>query len=49
MYFNLFKLGGLKTWECALDLAAFLIDEVPASELNNSKVLELGCGKYSSF
>jgi predicted nicotinamide N-methyase len=35
--------GGLKTWECALDLASYLTDVYPHS-LHQSSVLELGCG-----
>ncbi|KAF9923544.1 Histidine protein methyltransferase 1 [Linnemannia zychae] len=34
--------GGLKTWECALDLVAYLADQ--KLNFNGQKVLELGCG-----
>ena len=34
--------GGLKVWECSLDLTRFISDE--AIELKNKNVLELGCG-----
>ncbi|KAF8729126.1 protein-histidine N-methyltransferase, partial [Rhizoctonia solani] len=32
--------GGMKTWECSLDLAAYVINE----HVRGKKVLELGCG-----
>ncbi|CAE6410605.1 unnamed protein product [Rhizoctonia solani] len=32
--------GGMKTWECSLDLAGYVSDEV----LKGNRVLELGCG-----
>ncbi|KAF9911362.1 Histidine protein methyltransferase 1 [Linnemannia zychae] len=34
--------GGLKTWECALDLVAYLADQ--KQNYDGQKVLELGCG-----
>ncbi|KAG0061717.1 hypothetical protein BGZ89_011215 [Linnemannia elongata] len=34
--------GGLKTWECALDLVAYLADQ--KHNYDGQKVLELGCG-----
>lgn len=39
--------GGLKTWECSLDLAAVLAQRIAGSSeefLQNKKVIELGCG-----
>lgn len=38
--------GGLKTWECSLDLAGVLAQKVAKSPdfLQNKKVIELGCG-----
>ncbi|CUA67963.1 hypothetical protein RSOLAG22IIIB_07648 [Rhizoctonia solani] len=32
--------GGMKTWECSLDLAGYIIDE----NIRGKRVLELGCG-----
>ncbi|KAG0198404.1 hypothetical protein BGX28_008184 [Mortierella sp. GBA30] len=34
--------GGLKTWECALDLVAYLAEQ--KENFDGKKVLELGCG-----
>ncbi|KAF9583047.1 Histidine protein methyltransferase 1, partial [Lunasporangiospora selenospora] len=34
--------GGLKTWECAIDLVAYLADQ--KENYDDKKVLELGCG-----
>ncbi|KAF9187054.1 hypothetical protein BGZ51_001575 [Haplosporangium sp. Z 767] len=34
--------GGLKTWECALDLVAYLAEQ--KESYDSKKVLELGCG-----
>ncbi|KAK3826255.1 MAG: hypothetical protein JOS17DRAFT_686857, partial [Linnemannia elongata] len=34
--------GGLKTWECALDLVAYLADQ--KHNYDGQKILELGCG-----
>ncbi|KAG0256844.1 hypothetical protein BG011_004297 [Mortierella polycephala] len=34
--------GGLKTWECALDLVAYLAEQ--KGSYDDKKVLELGCG-----
>lgn len=34
--------GGLKLWECSIDLARFLIDN--RESLKGKRVLELGCG-----
>ncbi|PWN35254.1 uncharacterized protein FA14DRAFT_120326 [Meira miltonrushii] len=38
--------GGLKTWECSLDLAGVLAQKLEQSPdfLQNKKVIELGCG-----
>lgn len=37
--------GGLKLWECSLDLAEFLIDEASNGRLSSgASILELGCG-----
>ncbi|KAH9179042.1 hypothetical protein EDB89DRAFT_2063142 [Lactarius sanguifluus] len=36
--------GGLKTWECALDLAAYLDRDVVLGAQAGLRVLELGCG-----
>ena len=38
--------GGLKTWECSLDLAGVLAQKVAQSSdfLQDKKVIELGCG-----
>jgi predicted nicotinamide N-methyase len=33
--------GGLKIWECSFDLASFVYSDI---DVQNSKVLELGCG-----
>lgn len=35
--------GGLKTWECSIDLLRFLNEEPEQLELGN-KILEIGCG-----
>ncbi|CAE6463416.1 unnamed protein product [Rhizoctonia solani] len=32
--------GGMKTWECSLDLAAYVFDE----DARGKKIIELGCG-----
>ncbi|CAE6452427.1 unnamed protein product [Rhizoctonia solani] len=32
--------GGMKTWECSLDLAAYVLDQ----DAQGKKILELGCG-----
>ncbi|KAF8594403.1 hypothetical protein BDV93DRAFT_565456, partial [Ceratobasidium sp. AG-I] len=37
--------GGMKTWECSLDLADFVLrGQSGAGELRGKKILELGCG-----
>ncbi|KAI0682932.1 hypothetical protein BC835DRAFT_1516007 [Cytidiella melzeri] len=36
--------GGLKTWECSVDLAAYLHDSHALDELFDVRILELGCG-----
>ncbi|KAI0766234.1 hypothetical protein BC629DRAFT_893881 [Irpex lacteus] len=36
--------GGLKTWECSVDLAAYLHDRIPSESVVGKRVLELGCG-----
>jgi SAM-dependent methyltransferase len=36
--------GGIKVWECSLDLCNFLPGYIGWYDLNNLKVLELGCG-----
>ncbi|KAH9835427.1 uncharacterized protein C8Q71DRAFT_119473 [Rhodofomes roseus] len=39
--------GGLKTWECSIDLAECLhqtLGDAPGSRLHGKKILELGCG-----
>ena len=36
--------GGIKIWECALDLINFLPTKYSKSNLSNLNVLELGCG-----
>ncbi|KAF8324280.1 uncharacterized protein EI90DRAFT_3075664 [Cantharellus anzutake] len=37
--------GGLKTWECSLDLASYLADSRPFGAWTEShKILEIGCG-----
>ncbi|KAJ1899418.1 hypothetical protein LPJ66_002122 [Kickxella alabastrina] len=38
--------GGLKTWECSIDLLSFLVEhqDEPHMALNGARVLELGCG-----
>eukprot|EP00123_Amoebidium_parasiticum_P010483 comp20136_c0_seq1/m.24880 comp20136_c0_seq1/g.24880 ORF comp20136_c0_seq1/g.24880 comp20136_c0_seq1/m.24880 type:complete len:292 (-) comp20136_c0_seq1:17-892(-) len=36
--------GGLKTWECALDLTQFILKHFTAPEVSGLRVLELGCG-----
>ncbi|ORY76825.1 hypothetical protein LY90DRAFT_501696 [Neocallimastix californiae] len=35
--------GGLKTWECSVDLVKYLSD-LQNSEFENKSILELGCG-----
>ncbi|KAI0084763.1 hypothetical protein BDY19DRAFT_519526 [Irpex rosettiformis] len=36
--------GGLKTWECSVDLAAYLHESLPPDFIVGKRVLELGCG-----
>ncbi|KAG5459640.1 MAG: hypothetical protein BJ554DRAFT_8410 [Olpidium bornovanus] len=36
--------GGLKTWECSVDLAGHLASRVCGPDLEGKRVLELGCG-----
>eukprot|EP00124_Ichthyophonus_hoferi_P005547 Ihof_evm2s833 gene=Ihof_evmTU2s833 len=36
--------GGLKTWECAIDLTQFLLMHYQADSMQGVRVLELGCG-----
>ncbi|KAJ4468837.1 hypothetical protein J3R30DRAFT_3714343 [Lentinula aciculospora] len=36
--------GGLKTWECSLDLVDYLDANLDTDDLKGKKVLELGCG-----
>lgn len=40
--------GGYKTWECSLDLAAYLLDRGPRKDLDDltrvGHVIEMGCG-----
>ncbi|CAG8776976.1 14537_t:CDS:2, partial [Cetraspora pellucida] len=36
--------GGLKTWECSLDLVEYLSIKLKDVNLSGNKVLELGCG-----
>ena len=36
--------GGLKIWECSIDLASFLTDQNDDIGMSKLKVLELGCG-----
>jgi hypothetical protein len=36
--------GGLKIWECTLDLMKFLIEQQQSLPSRDAKVLELGCG-----
>jgi protein-histidine N-methyltransferase len=40
--------GGYKTWECSLDLAAYLLDRGPRKDLDDlvrvHHIIELGCG-----
>ncbi|KAI7828434.1 hypothetical protein BX661DRAFT_143013 [Kickxella alabastrina] len=38
--------GGLKTWECSIDLLSFLVEHQNESHmvLNGARVLEIGCG-----
>lgn len=39
--------GGLKVWECSLDLSTFICENISLFSTNNgvnNKVLELGCG-----
>ncbi|KAJ3501425.1 hypothetical protein NMY22_g18932 [Coprinellus aureogranulatus] len=36
--------GGLKTWECSLDLVEYLESKRPFSKYGGKRVLELGCG-----
>lgn len=36
--------GGLKVWECSLDLTCYLSDELGNGSLYGRSVLELGCG-----
>lgn len=36
--------GGLKTWECSIDLLTFLMEQVDFIKSHVSNVLEVGCG-----
>ncbi|KAF9073097.1 hypothetical protein BDP27DRAFT_1319385 [Rhodocollybia butyracea] len=36
--------GGLKTWECSLDLVDYLDSNLEEKDLRGKRVLELGCG-----
>lgn len=36
--------GGLKTWECSVDMANFIKDFYFGIKLKNLRILELGCG-----
>jgi len=36
--------GGIKIWECSLDLCRFLPEYIGWFDMNNLRVLELGCG-----
>lgn len=39
--------GGLKVWECSLDLSTFICENISLFAANNginNKILELGCG-----
>ncbi|TEB37345.1 hypothetical protein FA13DRAFT_1622212 [Coprinellus micaceus] len=36
--------GGLKTWECSLDLVEYLESKQPFSSYGGKRVIELGCG-----
>ncbi|CAG8740895.1 32681_t:CDS:2, partial [Racocetra persica] len=36
--------GGLKTWECSLDLVEYLSIKLKEINLSGNKILELGCG-----
>lgn len=37
--------GGYKLWECSLDLAYFLANDIETSDFPNMQVMELGCGQ----
>ena len=39
--------GGMKIWECSIDLVKYLSETVV--DLHGNKVLELGCGAGSDF
>ena len=39
--------GGMKIWECSLDLVKYLSETV--ADLHGKKVLELGCGAGLDF
>jgi hypothetical protein len=36
--------GGLKVWECSIDLINYCVDSTNDVSIENKKVLELGCG-----
>ncbi|KAL1917458.1 uncharacterized protein VTP21DRAFT_3851 [Calcarisporiella thermophila] len=36
--------GGFKTWECSLDLASYISQNLTNTELEHKSILELGCG-----
>ncbi|KAJ3045432.1 Exocyst complex component 5 [Rhizophlyctis rosea] len=36
--------GGLKTWECSIDLVNYLAETIHGDDVKGRKVIELGCG-----
>ncbi|RKP39080.1 hypothetical protein BJ085DRAFT_18207 [Dimargaris cristalligena] len=36
--------GGMKTWECSVDLVNYLAEHWESLQLENKKIIELGCG-----
>lgn len=38
--------GGLKSWECSVDLAAYLADTVHCNEIRGSRILEVAVHHY---
>ena len=37
--------GGLKIWECSIDLANFILKEIPIKEIESKSVLEWAAGR----
>ncbi|VDO98769.1 unnamed protein product [Soboliphyme baturini] len=43
-FFAMFLQGGLKIWECSIDMCEFLADPMNIDMCEHKRVLELGCG-----